>query len=225
VSDLAVLVPSRGRPRNVARLISACERTCRADTVLHFGFDDDDPQLLANLGVLSWHATGDVRARMGLGAWTNALGAANKTAPYLASLGDDMVPVTDGWDEQLIQSCNGTGMAYPRDDRRDDIPEAVVMSRDIPDALGWICEPTLKHWYVDTVWGDLGRAAGCLTYRDDVLVKHRNPLTPGGDKADATNSEAAESYAADMTAYQKWRLHRMRADIETVRTVCSAARR
>ena len=55
MTDLAVLVPSRGRPANVARLIEACAKTCRADTILHFGFDDDDDAMSANLAAADGH--------------------------------------------------------------------------------------------------------------------------------------------------------------------------
>src|SRR5690349_19333781 len=99
MADLAVLVPSRGRPHNVARLIQACAATCEADTLLHFGFDDDDPRLEQNLKAAAAHVV-TVRPRMGLAAWTNALAREHtETLPEfrpraLASIGDDMVPVT-----------------------------------------------------------------------------------------------------------------------------------
>lgn len=218
---LAVLVPSRGRPHNVARLIDACRCTCTADTVLHFGFDEDDPRLADNLAALSWHSMAVVRPRMGLAGWTNELWRLNSDAPYAASLGDDMIPVTGGWDTRLINACGQTGMAYPNDGRRDDIPEAIVMTSDIPRALGWMCRPGIGHWYTDNVWDDIGRGAGCLTYLEDVFVAHRHPNVPGGDPPDATYTEAARGYAADLAAYQRWRLKDMRADIAKVRALCS----
>jgi hypothetical protein len=227
VTDLAVLVPSRGRPANVARLIEACEKTCRADTVLRFGFDADDPELQANMAACTGRkGYGEIQDRLGLAAWTNrlAMTEAGMIFPpsHLASLGDDMVPVTDGWDERLIAACGPCGMAYPNDRRRDDIPEAVVMSTAIVTALGWMCEPSIGHWYTDNVWADLGRGAGCLAYLPDVVVEHRHPNVPGGDRPDATYHEAAAGYAADLAAYQKWRMTRMRADVATVREAVAA---
>lgn len=223
MTDLVLLVPSRGRPDKVARLIDACERTCTADTRLHFGFDNDDPVLSANImaaGSSAWVTTG---TRKGLGGWTNRLAAEHPWVPWLGSIGDDMVPVTRGWDERLIAACGPSGMAYPRDNRRDDIPEIIVMTRDIPAALGWVCLPALHHWYVDNVWSDLGRAAGCLAYLPDVLVEHRHPNVPGGDKPDGTYNDAAQRYAHDLAAYQRWRLRGMAEDIRTVRRIHAAA--
>lgn len=217
--DLVLLVPSRGRPANVTRLIEACSRTCRADTVIAFGFDDDDPELVDNLKAADGCFT-SVRRRMGLSRWTNTLAALHMDAPALCSLGDDMIPVTDGWDEQLLKACGPAGMAYPEDNRRNDIPEVIIMTTNIVRALGWCCLPELEHWYVDNVWSDLGRAAGCLSFLPDVIVDHRHPNMPGGDKPDRTYWDASPKMAADMAAYQRWRLKGMRADIEKVRAVC-----
>lgn len=214
--DLAVLVPSRGRPQNITRLVDACARTCRLDTVIAFGFDDDDDDLAANLKAADGCFT-SVRPRMGLGKWTNALSALHEDATWQASIGDDMVPLTDGWDERLCEAAGPAGMAYPNDGRRDDIPEAIVIGTKLARALGWVCEPSLSHWYVDNVWRDLGAGAGVLSYLPDVHVTHKHPNVPGGDPGDPTYWEAAERMSADMAAYQKWRLTRMRADIETVK--------
>ena len=221
--DLAVLVPSRGRPANVARLVEACEKTCRANTMLHFGFDDNDPQLRANLRVAhGWpYHTGP---RKGLAAWTNDLADRNLGTPYLASLGDDMVPITDGWDEQLIGGIEhmGGGFAYPNDRRRSDVPEAVVISTPIVAALGWMCPPGIDHWYLDNVWRDLAVGAGCLLYCGDVIVEHRHPNVTG-EPGDATYNDAAESFNSDLAAYQRWRMRNMSRDISTVRAVREAA--
>jgi hypothetical protein len=223
VANLAVLVPSRGRPANVARLVEACAKTCEADTELCFGFDNDDPCKTDNI-----LATGEgmfsTGSRAGLAKWTNRL-----IVPYLlrehppayfASIGDDMVPVTPGWDRLLIEAQEkiGGGFSYPNDRRRADIPEAVVVDARVVRALGWMCLPALGHWFVDSVWRDLGQFTNRLIYCGAVIVEHRHPNVKGSGAApDATYSDAAAGFAADMAAYQKWRLKGMRADVEAVR--------
>jgi hypothetical protein len=220
MTDLAILVPSRGRPGNVARLIAACERTCEADTVLHFGFDNDDPELPGNI-LAADGQNFTVHDRQGLTAWTNELASYyTATIPYLASLGDDMVPVTPGWDRLLIEAQQklGGGFTYPDDKRRNDIPEAVVIDTRIVRALGWMCQPALSHWFIDSVWRDLGVQTGRLTYCSHVVVEHRHPNVKGsGTLPDSTYSDAAAGFSVDMAAYQKWRLKGMRADAERVR--------
>jgi len=229
MADLAVLVPSRGRPASVERLVRACALTCAADTVLHFGFDEDDPELEANIAAAAgWPRT--VAPRMGLAAWTNRL-ARKYTAEglppprALASVGDDMRPVTAGWDRMLLDKLPaGGGFCYPDDKRRDDIPEAVVISTPIVEALGWMALPQCAHWFIDNVWADLGRAAGCLVYCPDVTVEHLHPnVRPDVTRTDQTYHDAAGSFDADLAAYQSWRLRRMRADAAVVRGVREAA--
>ena len=224
MTDLAILVPSRGRPGNVARLAETCAKTCRTGYVLHFGFDADDLDLTANVEA----AKGSrqmTRMRMGLTAWTNHLAAqyATRRPAYFASLGDDMVPITDGWDEQLITAVEhtGGGFAYPDDKRRTDIPEACVMSSSIVTALGWMALPSLDHWYIDNVWADLGNGAGCLTYCPTVVVEHRHPNVHPQTKSDATYHDAAHKFNADAAVYRRWRLYQMPADILTVKTCLS----
>lgn len=219
MADLVCMVPSRGRPGKITRLIEACARTCRADTLIALGFDDDDPALMDNLRAADGCYT-SIRKRMGLAKWTNTLAALHMDAPALASLGDDMVPVTDGWDERLIEACGRAGMAYPEDRRRNDIPEMIVMSTGIVRALGWFCLPELDHWYVDNVWSDLGRGAGCLRFLPDVVVEHRHPNVTG-ERGDRTYGDAAARYSADLSAYQRWRLKGMRGDVAKVRAACA----
>jgi hypothetical protein len=206
--------------------MAACKNTCELDTVIHFGFDNDDPELTGNLmaadGALV--TTGD---RMYLAAWTNRLAFAHLDIPYLASLGDDMVPTSQGWDRLLVESQRevGGGFTYPelgrsmQHGRQPDIPEGIVIDTRIVRALGWICQPSLMHWYVDNVWRDLGTGAGCFRYVPQAVVLHKHPNVPGGDKPDRTYHDAAESYNSDLAAYQRWRLRQMRDDVSAVRGV------
>ena len=227
MADLYVLVPSRGRPRNVARLVEACADTCTADTRLHFGFDDDDPYLRASIDAAGGHRY-VVGPRQGLAWWTNKLAARHVKrgdAGALASIGDDMLPVTPGWDQLLLDRLPpGGGFAYPDDQRRDDIPEAVVISAAIVRALGWMAHPSMHHWFIDNVWADLGRGAGCLVYCPDVLVQHLHPnVRPDVTRPDGTYHDAAGRYDSDLAAYQRWRLRGMPGDVAAVRRVRAAA--
>lgn len=231
-ADLWVLVPTRGRPANVARLVRACALTCTADTRLHFAFDDDDPYLAAGIkAAASCRYT--VGPRNGLAGWTNDLAARHVKrgdAAAFASIGDDMLPVTHGWDEQLLAALPpGGGMSWPEVQRgpehgRDPtVPEAIVISAPIVAALGWMAVPGAHHWYIDNAWRDLGRAAGCIVHCPDVLVRHLHPNVPGGDKPDRTYHDAAERFDSDANAYRRWRLLRLRDDAAVVRRVRAAA--
>ena len=220
--DLLVIVPSRGRPQGVARLLDAVYATSRAKTHLHVAVDEDDETLPLYRAVMDKAgAEGDVLEtgpRKGLCAWTNEVAVRRAGEyPYLASLGDDMVPRTPGWDRALIRGIErmgGTGIVYPFDGVREDIPEACVMSSDIVAALGWMALPDCQHWYIDNVWADLGRGAGCLRHLRAIAVDHRNVVAEG--RSDQTAKDNGKSLEADRDAYYAWRRDRMADDITVI---------
>ncbi len=107
--DLLIITPSRRRPASVKRLTEAVAETCTARTDLVFAFDDDDPDVpdsIAAAGAAA-HVTGP---RQSMCAWTNVV-AAEHVGEYraLASLGDDHVPRTKGWDTMLLESLDRSG--------------------------------------------------------------------------------------------------------------------
>lgn len=227
--DLLVIVPSRARPQNLARLLNAVHKTRTLETHVYAGVDDDDPALPEYERIFGkLQAPGDrleTGPRKGLAAWTNHIAARMADRyPYLASLGDDHLPRTKGWDQALVRAIKdngGTGFSYPHDGTREDIPEAVVVSSDIVKALGWMAEPALSHYYIDNVWADLGRQAGCLRYLRAIAVDHLNPAT-GKIPGDATYAASSEKLSADQEAYFTWRAERMSDDVRTVRELQSA---
>lgn len=221
--DLLIVVPSRGRPGNIARLLDSVHGTARLDTRLHVAVDEDDEKLPQYQAVMDRAGgEGDVLEtgpRKGLCAWTNEVAARRAGEfPFLASFGDDHLPRTPGWDKALtraIQDMGGTGFSYPWDGTREDVPEAVVISSDIVAALGWMCLPGLSHWYGDNTWADLGRGAGCIRHLRAVAVDHLHPRARKAD-GDATYSDSSRSLEADQAVYYAWRQERMAADIATV---------
>src|SRR5580698_8214448 len=105
--ELLVITPSRGRPKNIARLFDSIRETSRMTTHLHVCVDDDDPEL-GNYRYVFDNAgrDGDVfeeGPRKGLAEWTNEV-AVRRAGEYtfLASLGDDHVPRTPAWDKALV---------------------------------------------------------------------------------------------------------------------------
>ena len=221
---LLVITPSRNRPKNIARLLDAVHETRKIETHLHVCVDDDDPALEDYERVFD-HAgqDGDVLERgprKGLAAWTTEIAVRRAGEyPFLASLGDDHVPFTAGWDLALVRGIlemGGTGITYPWDNTREDIPEAPVMSSDIVQALGWMAEPSLDHWYIDNVWNDLGWGAGCIRHLRAVTVDHAHA---GAGKAapDQTNKDNAKSFEKDRAAYYEWRRTRMADDVAKIR--------
>jgi hypothetical protein len=230
--DLAVLVPSRGRPENLKRLIDAVHATGAADTHVIAGIDYDDPRFTDYMALKDSIGPGDAiysDERMNLVQWTNRL--AEMTAGeyrFYASLGDDMVPRTKGWDTKLTGAIDehfgGTGITYPWDGVRDDIPEAYVLSADIPDRLGWVMLPALTHWYNDNVIADLGHEAGCIRQLRGVIVEHLN-VGLGRAPVDPTAVDAGQRIQEDQATYEAWaRDPRGRlADVATIKLIRARA--
>ena len=222
--DLAVIVPSRGRPENLARLIQAVGQTARSETHVIAGVDSDDPQLKGYMTLKKTLTSGNViytsDHRRNLVDWTNhIISLIQGRYRFYASLGDDMVPQTPGWDAKLmgtiIKDFGGTGFAYPWDNVRDDIPEAYVASADIPKALGWLMMPKLSHWYNDNVIADLGHGAGCIRQMRGVVVQHLN-IGMGRAPVDQTGIDAGANIGSDKEIYERWFKTERLSDVQII---------
>lgn len=220
--DLVVITPTRGRRAGLLRLAAAMKRTCTADTQLCIAIDDDDHSYdgLMFDEVGCWTLTGPRRT---CADWSNCL-ASMLTGEfrYLASLGDDHVPETHGWDSQLIgviEEHGGTGIAYGNDLLMGSgLPTAPLMSADIVQALGWMFLPTSTRLFCDNVWKDLGSQAGCLYCLPDVIIRHLH-YSSGLAPRDQTAIDAEPAWPHDEAAYRKWQQDDMGADVAKVRAL------
>ena len=230
--DLAILVPSRGRPASVARLIAACEHTCTLDWQLCWAFDDDDPtrdEALSHIryGERNNRAYTWTGPRQGLAAWTNQMWRDLEGQFRLfGSIGDDHEPITRAWDYLMSVAIErgGGGFAYcnnggHRPELDWNLPEMCVANAEVLSALGWFAEPSMLHYNIDTVWRDLGIGAECLYYLPDVILTHHNwALWPGRPELrDQTQWDSQQQGRRDVLAYEKWRAERMDADVAKVR--------
>jgi hypothetical protein len=227
VRDLLVITPSRGRPERLREMLNAALALSEAaaDIAVCVDNDDDIDAYFALRGRcwqplrVRWH----LGTRKTLSAWTNQI-AREAAGQYraFASLGDDHIPRTPGWDRLLLEAITamgGTGIAYGDDTIMGErLPTAPVISADIVAALGWMMLPDLRHMCVDLAWKDIGLGAGCLAYVRGVTVEHmhwgvsKSPL-------DATYAEAEARHQEDRDAYAKWRDERMAGDIAMVRAL------
>ena len=157
VGDLALLVPSRGRPHNIARLIEAMNQTCRADTTLVVGVDDDDP-------ALPDYRASDcelvVQQRRSLVRWLNLLAIPRaETYRFIGHIGDDNVPRTEGWDVKVIESLERQGdIGFCYGDDLDpgrpagSLSLTAFMTSEVIRRLRYMGPPRIQHMYVDPVW-------------------------------------------------------------------------
>lgn len=181
---LAVIVPTRGRPANAARLAQAFRETHALDAVAVFVADWDDPELpgyrklleedqIPRLVVLD-NGTGR--------GMTRALNyAARRYAELYEAvgfMGDDHLPRTAHWDSRVMGELDSLDprIVYGNDlFQGAALPTAVFMQSRMIRALGFMAPEVLRHLYVDNFWKELGERTGGLRYLDDVIIEHVHP--------------------------------------------------
>lgn len=227
MSDLAVLVPTRARPERFATMAEACLNLAAGAVQVVAYVDDDDPELDAYREVARTRARLLVGPRLGLSQATNfaatwVLNPRNGPPPrYLASLGDDHMPRTAGWDWTLAQACGRVGWAYG-DDRVQGkrLPTAWVQTANLARLLGWMMLPACQHMYVDNAVLALGRAADCISYIPQVVIEHLHPAAGTAQVDDSyRESNAPARYRADGEAYRAWLADGLQHAAAKVRTL------
>lgn len=203
-----MVIPSRGRPANVARLLEAMAATCRGDTDLVIGLDEDDPDRDAYPKPKP-DSRWQVEVRFGLRRvvpWINALAMPRLDGyEYIGHFGDDNVPRTIGWDVRIMEALELQPFAfandlYPR--APGELACHIFTRSDVLRALGYFGPPSLQHMFVDNVWTDWGRACG-IEYLDDVVVEHLH-YTTGKSLLDRSYWESTRLMEEDRAAYEQY---------------------
>lgn len=210
-SNLLVIVPSRGRPHNIADLYVAWSETTHRHASLLVAVDDDDPALPEYRRVCD--LTGielEVGPRLRLTGTLNKVAVAR--APHyraVAFMGDDHRPRTVGWDTHLMNTLNqlGTGVAYGNDlIQGEKMATAVAMTSDVVTALGYMAPPQMVHLCLDLVWVEWGRAIDRLAYLPDTVIEHMHPhVGKAANDAGYEEANSAHQTAADHAAYEAYR--------------------
>lgn len=223
MSDLVVIVPSRGRPQAAAELAQAFEATCSTDTELVFAVDRDDPALPEYQGLLGMvgdsHSMVEALNRTALDVATRS-----PNRPFaIGFMGDDHRPRTTGWDAAYLEALRkmGTGIVYGDDGyQHQRIPTQCAMTADIVRTLGYMAPPTLTHMYVDNAWLALGRAIRGITYLPDVFVEHLHPVAGKAEWDEGyARVNAPEMYQRDQIAFNRWMAESLPAEAARLRRV------
>lgn len=237
MSDLVVIVPSRGRPHTVTEMSKAFQETCGAYgggdfTKLVFAVDADDrdaPEYAFAAEQRCHWTTTKVFTQPG-GSMVEALNnaalsiATTPRKPFaVAFMGDDHRPRTKGWDQLYLDALRdlGTGIVYGNDlYQRERIPTQCAMTSDIIATLGYMAPPTLTHMYVDNSWLALGAFIGAITYLPDVVIEHMHPVA-GKAQWDEGYRRVNDAlmYARDKAAYDRWLAQSLPAEAARIKAV------
>lgn len=201
--DLLLAIPSRGRPGNIDRLVAAMDGTCTGDTVLVVGLDEDDLTADDYPEGVCYVERPDLHK---VTAWVNTLTVSEADGyRYLGHFGDDNVPVTRGWDTQIMAALEKTPFAFANDQYPGRAPGTlcchVFMRSEVVQKLGYFGPPSIAHMYVDVAWMAWGTACG-ITYLHDVLIPHLHYTT--GAAFDATYQNSYAGTGADLQAWHAY---------------------
>lgn len=229
-TDLAVIIPSKGRPGDVERMAVAFAETGADEVAVVWAIEADDPAADEyDLAVAEWFAYGTVE-RLAAGNMVRAINLASAAVladldPYaIAVLNDDHVPRTAGWHTILVDALRTfhptVGMVYPDDGHQGEKLATVwAVSAEWVRLLNRMVPARVEHLYADNAMLDLAQTAGCATYVPRVLIEHMHPAA--GKTADTpqyreTNSR--EAYRRDRATFLHWRSSQRRtAQISALR--------
>jgi hypothetical protein len=190
---LLVVIPSKGRPGNIARAIDAWDLTGAFDIAQMvvlveaaeleayaqvIGPARYRPIMLVETGAPGYAHGANWAARRWIS--DQGLGAATD---HLAVQGDDHLPETPGWAQRYVAELDqlveqfGAGMVYGDDGLRGErLATEWAVSRSWVETIGRVIPALVGHLYSDTSVLDLAKAAGVARYLPDVWVRHLHPL-------------------------------------------------
>jgi hypothetical protein len=222
--DLAVLIPTRGRPENIRKVIAAWDFTNawdHADMVLVA--DSDDPEIGSYRSAIT---SSDHRRSLSLGdvtlievpKWMPMVHKLNRVAVNLAGqrtyralgfAGDDHLPQTINWARRYLAVLDelGTGMVFGDDGYQgQNLSTEWAVTADAVRALGRMVPADVEHMYCDNSIMELFAEAGALRYLPEVRIEHMHPIV-GKAKTDAQYQRVnhRDQFRKDRRAYEGWR--------------------
>lgn len=213
-SRVLVIVPTRGRPENIARLEAGLAETSTSVADFLYVIDEDDPTAdgyrMMDLKRLL------VIPRRKLGGTLNHV-ARQYTDRYehIGFMGDDHLPRTGGWDRTVLGALDQKG---PRIVYGDDLlqgaalPTAAFMNSRIIRSLGYMVPPEMVHLYLDNFWKELGERLEGLVYLPEVVIEHLHPAA-GKAQWDPGYTEV-NSPAMDTSDRDAWMRYRMNGELD-----------
>lgn len=235
--ELLVLVPSRGRPASVERMVDAWTATGAYEVAdLLFGVDEDDVTLAAYqlaAQMLGGYPGPGARASVvplpprRMAPQINQMATRVAANPlqyrYLGCLNDDHIPRTFDWAQVCVEQLAelGTGIVYGDDLYQGErLPTWWVMTADIVQALGRMVPAPVEHLYADNSILDLGTAAGCIRYLPDVVIEHMHPVAGKAEQDDGyRRANSRQQYQSDGQIYRRWLRDGLAADVAAVRVL------
>lgn len=219
---LVVLVPSRGRPQSVPRMVQAFLDTDAYEVAkLVYLIDGDDPErdgYFRSAPVLPADQSPALPlVQFGLfDQWKPmveklneaAAGTADSGDEAIAFFGDDHVPRTRGWAQRFLASLQTPGVLVVYGDDKlqgAKLPTHWAVSSRWVQALGEMVPLDVQHLYCDNAMLELGTATDSIQYLPDVVIEHMHPVAgkAGWDDGYRRVNRNAQ-YQHDKRVYREW---------------------
>lgn len=203
-----IILPTRGRALRIADTMDALlSKSTTSDIVV--AIDSDEEHSYFRYPGVEY----DVGSADGLAGMTPKLNAVavRKMMDYnfIIFMADDVIPVTHGWDELLIDAIADVpmGISYPDDGIQGfRLPSnGTCFDAKIVRSLGFLSPPELPHLYCDNSWKSIGNGMQSLRYCGHVEVDHRHHSI-GKSEWDSTYAitNKQSTARAAMVAYRRW---------------------
>jgi hypothetical protein len=218
---LAVIVPTRGRPDNIQKVLAAWDFTgAWADADLVLAVDGDDPEYPAYAALYDEHVHPDTNMPLFSvhvqDRWVPMVSKLNTTAlgmargySAIAFAGDDHLPRTIGWARRYLDVLAelGSGMVYGDDGFQGaNLATEWAVTADCVRALGRMVPAPVDHLYCDNAMMDLFGGAGALRHLPEIRIEHVNPFAGKGEwDKQYKRVNSREQYRTDGEKYKRWK--------------------
>lgn len=235
--ELAVVIPTRGRPENIRRVISAWDFTNAWDVAdLVLAVDGDDPEHTGYIRLMEETRHPDTGEALfsvvTLDRWTPMVYKLDKVALNLALTGkyfalgfagDDHLPQTIGWAATYLEELHkpGVAMVYGDDGYQGrKLSTEWAVCADVVRQLGRMVPAPVEHMYCDNSMMDLFGAAGLLRHLPQVRIEHMHPIAgKGKDDDQYRRVNSRDQFRADRDRYQGWKNGQLSADLAVLRKI------
>jgi len=235
--ELAMIIPTRGRPENIRKVISAWGFTNAWDVAdLFLAVDADDPEIQEYQDLFEEHRNPDTDEPLFhltfSDTWVPMVSKLDRTANGLALsgkyfalgfAGDDHLPRTINWAQTYLAKLRElkTGLVHGDDGYQgSNICTEWAVTSDVVRALGRMIPAPVEHMYSDVSIHDLMKAADALVYLPQVRIEHMHPIVKKAENDEQYQRvNSREQFRQDKIKYDGWRNGRMSEHLAAVKAL------
>lgn len=192
---ISILIPTRGRPQNVRKVVSSAMATAKYPDSIEFLFyvDDDDSTFPSDV------LTSQVKVIIGPRLWislAHIILYSHCKGEIIMYAADDLIFRSENWDEIIKERFSKTAdkirLVYGNDGvlQSQNIARHAFVHRNWINAVG-SSFPSGREMPSDLWYTEVARGIGRLDYLDDLIIEHVHYRQGGAAKFDFTYKEAA----------------------------------